>query len=91
MPGEDRAWRRQRRPENVPVTLTGHFEVPCRAPRNRRRLSATVTVHRTALEAAWEQVGRLEEAVAPAARAGATPGERLAGLPSLPRGARTPT
>lgn len=46
------------------------------------RLSATVTVHRTALDAAWEQARMLEEDL-DCAEQTQRPGERLTGLQSL--------
>lgn len=61
--GEDCAWQRQGLPKDVLATLTRHFEVPASGAEVPVRLSATVTVHRTTLDAAWEQAGMLEEAV----------------------------
>ncbi|MEV2235306.1 hypothetical protein AB0H69_43000 [Streptomyces phaeochromogenes] len=61
--GEDCAWQREGLPKDVLATLTRHFEVPASAAEAPVRLSATVTVHQTALDAAWEQAGMLEEGV----------------------------
>ncbi|MDX3132337.1 hypothetical protein PV367_21645 [Streptomyces europaeiscabiei] len=61
--GENCAWRREGLPEDVLATLTRHFEVPASGAEGSVRMSTTVTVHRTALDAAWEQAGMLEEAV----------------------------
>ncbi|GGJ58375.1 hypothetical protein GCM10012282_64660 [Streptomyces lacrimifluminis] len=80
--GESCAWQRQGLPEDVLATLTRHFDLPASGAEEPVRLSATVTVHRTALDAAWEQAGMLEEAVRcpdQTLRAG----ERLTGLTSV--------
>lgn len=61
--GEDCAWQREGLPKDVLATLTRHFEVPASGAEVPVRLSVTVTVHRTALDAAWEQAGMLEEGV----------------------------
>ncbi|MFC8663961.1 hypothetical protein [Streptomyces sp. NPDC057199] len=61
--GEDCAWQREELPKDVLATLTRHFEVPASGAEVPVRLSVTVTVHRTALDAAWEQAGMLEEGV----------------------------
>ncbi|MGW3288601.1 hypothetical protein ACWDR3_28575 [Streptomyces sp. NPDC001002] len=79
--GDGCAWRLADLPAGVLATLTRHFEVPADGAKGPVRLSATVTVHRTALEAAWEQAGMLEESL------GCTeellrPGERLTQLSS---------
>ncbi|MFF6783760.1 hypothetical protein [Streptomyces sp. NPDC012510] len=60
--GENCVWQRQALPDDVLATLTRHFTVPSGSGKGSVRLSATVTVHRTALDAAWEQAGMLEEA-----------------------------
>jgi hypothetical protein len=60
--GKDCVWRRQALPDDVLATLTRHFEVPSGSGKASVRLSATITVHRTALDAAWEQARMLEEA-----------------------------
>lgn len=83
--GEDCVWRRQALPDDVLATLTRHFEVPSNSGKAPVRLSATVTVHRTALDAAWEQAGMLEEAAGcPEQTLGA--GERLTDLVSTALG-----
>lgn len=61
--GENCAWQREGLPEDVLATLTRHFEVPASGAEGSVRMSTTVTVHRTALDAAWEQAGMLEEGV----------------------------
>lgn len=61
--GENCAWQREGLPEDVLATLTRHFEVPASGAEGAVRMSTTVTVHRTALDAAWEQAGMLEEGV----------------------------
>ncbi|GHH86287.1 hypothetical protein GCM10018793_57570 [Streptomyces sulfonofaciens] len=73
-------WRRERLPGDVLATLTRHFEMPDGHGRTAR-LTATVTVHRTALQAAWEQAGVLDEAMA-CPQQTLRPGERLTGLRS---------
>ncbi|WP_215452769.1 hypothetical protein [Streptomyces sp. ATCC 21386] len=80
--GEDCAWRRQGLPKDVLATLTRHFEVPGKGAEESAWLSTTVTVHRTALDAAWEQAGMLEEAVTCREQT-LRPGERLTGLSSI--------
>lgn len=80
--GEDCAWQRQGLPKDVLATLTRHFDVPVEGSEGPARYSTTVTVHRTALDAAWEQAGMLEEAVACRDQT-LRPGERLTGLSSL--------
>lgn len=80
--GSDCAWQRQGLPKDVLATLTRHFEVPAADGAVQAvRLSTTVTVHRTALDAAWEDAGMLEEAVGCPAQT-LRPGERLTGLTS---------
>ncbi|MEU9603425.1 hypothetical protein [Streptomyces sp. NPDC048057] len=56
-------WNRKPLPKDVLASLTRHFEVPPTGGKGRVRLSATVTVHRTALDAAWEQSRMLEESL----------------------------
>lgn len=79
--GADCAWQRQELPRDVLATLTRHFEVPADGAEEAVRLSTTVTVHRTALDAAWEEAGMLEEAVGCPEQT-LRPGERLTGLTS---------
>ncbi|MET9088067.1 hypothetical protein ABZX77_40345 [Streptomyces sp. NPDC004237] len=80
--GEDCVWQREGLPKDVLATLTRHFEVPASGTGEPVRLSTTVTVHRTALDAAWEQAGMLEEGVrCPEQTLRA--GERLTGLSTL--------
>ncbi|MEV7283512.1 hypothetical protein AB0O01_02900 [Streptomyces sp. NPDC093252] len=80
--GEDCVWQREPLPESVLATLTRHFEVPEAGGKGLVRISSTVTVHRTADEAGWEQAGMLEEAVGCGEQV-LSGGERLTGLISL--------
>ncbi|WP_328833326.1 hypothetical protein OHT77_40415 [Streptomyces sp. NBC_00252] len=59
--GDDCLWRLRPLPADALATLTRHFEVPASDVLGAVRLSATVTVHRTALDASWEQARMLEE------------------------------
>ncbi|MFE6284752.1 hypothetical protein [Streptomyces sp. NPDC057877] len=61
--GEDCVWQREVLPDDVLATLTRHYVIPAGGGKGTVRMSATVTVHRTALDAAWEQAGMLEEAL----------------------------
>lgn len=79
---EDCAWRTGHLPDDVLATRTRYFEIPAADGRGPVALSATVTVHRTALDAAWEQARMLEEAVGCPEQT-LRPGERLTGLTSL--------
>lgn len=76
------AWQRKPLPDDVLATLTRHFTMPAAQGKGAAlRLTATVTVHRTTLQAAWEQAGMLEEAMACPEQT-LRPGERLTGLKS---------
>lgn len=79
--GEDCVWRREPLPEDVLATLTRHYLVPPGDGKGEVRMSATVTVHRTVLDAAWEQAGMLEEALGCEEQT-LRQGERLIGLTS---------
>ncbi|MGW0762607.1 hypothetical protein ACWD1Y_40110 [Streptomyces sp. NPDC002814] len=79
--GDSCAWQLREPPADVLATLTRYFEVPAGDGKGSVRLSATVTVHRTALDAAWEQAGVLEE-VLDCEEQLLRPGERLTGLSS---------
>ncbi|MEV0634696.1 hypothetical protein AB0I77_06930 [Streptomyces sp. NPDC050619] len=82
--GADCAWQRERLPRDVLATLTRYFEVPAKKGQKGQeatRLSATVTVHRTTLDAAWEQAGMLEEAMG-CPQQTLSADERLTGLAS---------
>ncbi len=61
--GGDCVWAREPLPKDVLATLTRHFVLPAAKGKGPLRLSATVTVHPTVLDAAWEQAGMLEEAI----------------------------
>ncbi|MEU6538500.1 hypothetical protein [Streptomyces sp. NPDC047000] len=80
--GEDCLWRLDPLPEDVLATRTRRFEVPASAGRGRVRLTATVTVHRSALAAAWGQAEMLQEALVCDEQT-QRQGERLTGLVSL--------
>ncbi|MFI5879026.1 hypothetical protein [Streptomyces sp. NPDC051554] len=80
--GDDCLWRLRPLPGNALATLTRHFEVPASGAKGAVRLSATVTVHRTALDASWEQARMLEEDL-DCTEQTQRPGERLTGLQSL--------
>ncbi|MFJ8794077.1 hypothetical protein [Streptomyces sp. NPDC102462] len=79
--GEDCAWRRAALRGDVLANLRRNFEVPGADGAAGLRLSAEVTVHRTTLDAAWEQARMQEEAIqCPEQTLGA--GERLTDLTS---------
>ena len=80
--GDDCLWRLRPLPEDALASLTRHFEVPASGAKGAVRLSATVTVHRTALDASWEQARMLEEDLDCTEQV-QRPGERLTGLQSL--------
>ena len=80
--GDDCLWRLEPLPGDALATLTRHFEVPAAGGKGAVRLSATVTVHRTALNASWEQARMLEEDL-DCTEQTQRPGERLTGLQSL--------
>ena len=79
--GDGCAWQLEELPADVLATLTRHFEVPAGDGKGAVRLSATVTVHRTVLDAAWEQAGMLEESLGCKEQL-LRPGERLTELTS---------
>ncbi|MEO3764290.1 hypothetical protein [Streptomyces sp. B8F3] len=78
---EDCAWRTEELPDDVLATLTRYFEIPAADGKGTAELSATVTVHRSTLDAAWEQARMLEEAVGCPEQT-LRAGERLTGLTS---------
>ncbi|MGW3106740.1 hypothetical protein [Streptomyces sp. NPDC001100] len=80
--GDDCVWRLEPLPGDGLATVTRHFEVPAAGRKGSVRLSATVTVHRTALDASWEQARMLEEDL-DCTEQTQRPGERLTGLQSL--------
>lgn len=80
--GDDCVWRLEPLPEDALATLTRHFEVPAAGGKGAVRLSATVTVHRAALDASWEQARMLEEDLDCTGQT-LREGERLTGLQSL--------
>lgn len=80
--GDDCLWRLQPLTGDTLATLTRHFEVPAAGAKGAVRLSATVTVHRTALDASWEQARMLEEDL-DCTEQTQRPGERLTALASL--------
>ncbi|CAL9677191.1 hypothetical protein SUDANB105_08041 [Streptomyces sp. enrichment culture] len=79
--GQDCGWRLEPLPNDVLATLTRYFEVPAEGGKGSVRLSATVSVHRTALGADWAQAGTLEEVMGCPEQT-LRPGERLTGLMS---------
>ncbi|WP_329264283.1 hypothetical protein OG223_50340 [Streptomyces sp. NBC_01478] len=78
--GDDCLWRLEPLPGDALATLTRHFQVPAAGAKGAVRLSATVTVHRTALDASWEQARMLEEDL-DCTEQTQRPGERLTGRP----------
>ncbi|WP_344295549.1 hypothetical protein [Streptomyces synnematoformans] len=80
--GENCAWQTEDLPDDVLATRTRYLEVPPADGKGSIRLSATVTVHRTTLDAAWEQARMLEEAVGCPEQT-LRAGERLTGLTSM--------
>lgn len=80
--GENCAWHTVGLPDDVLATRTRYLEVPAADGKGSIRLSATVTVHRTTLDAAWEQARMLEEAVGCPEQT-LRVGERLTGLTSI--------
>ncbi|MFE4608417.1 hypothetical protein ACFRK5_08655 [Streptomyces niveus] len=59
--GEDCVWEQRALPKDVLATLTRSYEIPASGDRGPLRLSAVVTVHRTAEQADWENAEVLEE------------------------------
>ncbi len=59
--GDDCVWHQQALPKDVLATLTRSYEIPASAARGPLRLSAVVTVHRSAEQADWENAEVLEE------------------------------
>ncbi|MFG2356452.1 hypothetical protein [Streptomyces sp. NPDC048521] len=59
--GDDCVWHQQALPENVLATSTRSYEIPASGAKGPLRLSAVVTVHRTAEQADWENAEVLEE------------------------------
>jgi hypothetical protein len=80
--GENCSWRTEDLPDDVLATLTRYLEVPAADGKGAIEMSATVTVHRTTLDAAWEQARMLEEAVGCPEQT-LRAGERLTGLTSM--------
>lgn len=80
---ENCVWRVEETPEDVLATRTRYFWLPAEKSGGKGavRLSTTITVHRTALDAAWEQAGMLEEALGCREQV-LRPGERLTNLHS---------
>ncbi|MEU9337721.1 hypothetical protein AB0D49_31925 [Streptomyces sp. NPDC048290] len=59
--GDDCVWEQRPRPDGVLATLTRSYRIPASDGRGMVRLSAVVTVHRTAELADWENAEVLEE------------------------------
>ncbi|WP_413759923.1 hypothetical protein [Streptomyces sp. MMBL 11-3] len=78
---EECVWQLREPPEDVLATRTRYFWLPAEkgGGKGAVRLTTTVTVHRTALDAAWEQAGMLEEALGCEEQV-LRPGERLTNL-----------
>lgn len=58
---DDCVWRQQALPADILATLSRSYEIPAGGGRGPLRLSAVVTVHRTAEQADWENAEVLEE------------------------------
>jgi hypothetical protein len=78
---DDCVWQLREPPEDVLATRTRYFWLPAEqgGGKGAVRLTTTITVHRTALDAAWEQAGMLEEALGCEEQV-LRPGERLTSL-----------
>ncbi|PSM40240.1 hypothetical protein C6Y14_26335 [Streptomyces dioscori] len=78
---ENCAWQLEKTPGDVLATRTRYFWLPAEknGGKGAVRLSTTITVHRTALDAAWEQARMLEEALGCREQV-LRPGERLTNL-----------
>ncbi|MFD5652004.1 hypothetical protein [Streptomyces sp. NPDC127039] len=61
--GEDCVWQRENVPDDVLATRTRYFELPASGGKGPVQLTATVTVHRTAEGADWENAAMLEESM----------------------------
>ncbi|MEV6166630.1 hypothetical protein AB0L99_00190 [Streptomyces sp. NPDC051954] len=59
--GDECVWHQQPLPKDVLATLTRSYEIPAKGKEGPLRLSAVVTVHRTAEQADWENAEVLEE------------------------------
>ncbi|MGW3954336.1 hypothetical protein ACWEKM_26170 [Streptomyces sp. NPDC004752] len=59
--GDDCVWHQQTLPKDIVATLTRSYEIPASGAKGPLRLSAVVTVHRTAEQADWENAEVLEE------------------------------
>ncbi|MEU5083245.1 MULTISPECIES: hypothetical protein [Streptomyces] len=59
--GDSCVWEQRALPDDVLASLTRHYEIPARGGRGPLRLSAVVTVHRSAEQADWENAEVLEE------------------------------
>ncbi|MFJ6659919.1 hypothetical protein ACIQNG_26745 [Streptomyces sp. NPDC091377] len=59
--GDDCAWAQRPLPDDILATLTRSYEIPAADGKGPLRLSAVVTVHRTAEQADWENAEVLEE------------------------------
>ncbi|WP_212908647.1 hypothetical protein [Streptomyces sp. TS71-3] len=81
--GDDCAWQPRGLPGDVLATLTRYMEMPDGRGRTAG-VTVTVTVHRTALDAAWQQAGVLDETMRCPDQTPAS-GERLTGMAGLTR------
>ncbi|MCT2593664.1 hypothetical protein LHJ74_27800 [Streptomyces sp. N2-109] len=60
---EDCNWQQGQVPDDILATRTRYYEVPAADGKGPIRLTATVTVYRTAEDADWANAGMLEEAM----------------------------
>ncbi|MGW1606568.1 hypothetical protein [Streptomyces eurythermus] len=81
--GDSCVWEQRVLPEDVLASLTRHYEIPARGGRGPLRLSAVVTVHRSAEQADWENAGVLEEMMRCPSQL-LRPGEVLRNLTDVP-------
>ncbi|MFF5762837.1 hypothetical protein ACFY8F_09930 [Streptomyces tanashiensis] len=75
-------WEAGTLPATVLYSATTHSEIPAAGGKGRVRVTATVTIHRTADDADWEMAQTLEEALRCPAQT-LREGERISGLMSI--------
>ncbi|MEU3522705.1 hypothetical protein AB0E62_02305 [Streptomyces sp. NPDC038707] len=81
--GDSCVWEQRALPKNVLASLTRHYEIPAHDGRGPLRLSAVVTVHRSAEQADWENAEVLEEMMRCPSQL-LRPGEVLGDLTDVP-------
>ncbi|CAL9354331.1 hypothetical protein [Streptomyces sp. enrichment culture] len=81
--GDSCVWEQRALPDDVLASLTRHYEIPAHGGRGPLRLSAVVTVHRSAEQADWENAEVLEEMMRCPSQL-LRPGEVLRGLTDVP-------